>query len=226
MTQSFLITGCGRSGTQYIARLLCGLGIPCGHETVFNPTNLASGRIDWPPAYTGESSWLAAPFVNVLPDSLTFFHQVRHPLAVVRSFLRIGFFSHAKPFSNYSDWAIAQVPQLGIGDEVERCFRYWLYWNKLVEQQAEKAGHELRRYRIEDFDMERLQELVGTTGLRVEPSAAESALSGSDRSLHTFGDRSRDGDTNWQSLPDGALKDEVLELAARYGYAIETAAAA
>ena len=32
----FIVTGTGRSGTLYMAKVLTALGIPCGHESVFN----------------------------------------------------------------------------------------------------------------------------------------------------------------------------------------------
>ena len=36
MNLKYLITGTGRCGTVYMARLLTSIGIPCGHETIFD----------------------------------------------------------------------------------------------------------------------------------------------------------------------------------------------
>jgi hypothetical protein len=36
MKLSYLITGTGRSGTVFMARLLTSVGIPCGHESIFD----------------------------------------------------------------------------------------------------------------------------------------------------------------------------------------------
>ena len=36
MKLKYLVTGTGRSGTVYMARLLTSLGIPCSHEMIFD----------------------------------------------------------------------------------------------------------------------------------------------------------------------------------------------
>lgn len=89
MGRRFLITGCGRSGTKYTARLLSAAGVPCGHEVACGPT----GFVGFGDA-TGESSWFAGGYLDQLPDDVVIVHQVRHPEATVRSFHRIGLFDH------------------------------------------------------------------------------------------------------------------------------------
>jgi hypothetical protein len=94
MRLHYLITGTGRCGTVYLARLLTSAGIPCGHESFFDyeglegalgrlrgeaePTlSLTSRRLwdgdrhlideNWMPnlrALVAESSYMAAPFID------------------------------------------------------------------------------------------------------------------------------------------------------------------
>jgi hypothetical protein len=88
--RNFVVTGCGRSGTNYTASLLSELGVRCGHEAVFTPfTTAFAGFGDW----QGDSSWLAVPFLGALPAGTVVLHQVRDPEAVVSSFVGIRFFA-------------------------------------------------------------------------------------------------------------------------------------
>jgi hypothetical protein len=86
----YVVTGCARSGTRYISRLLSDLGLACGHERLFTPWTRSV-----PPfgKLRGDSSWVAAPYLDALPSDVVVLHQIRHPMAVTRSLHRIGFFS-------------------------------------------------------------------------------------------------------------------------------------
>lgn len=113
MKLDFLVTGTGRCGTVYMARLLTSLGITCGHEAIFDYegidkakaiingefepqtsycsiTNLLNGKeIDkWydPSKTRAESSYMAAPFLQheLLKDT-KIIHVVRDPLKVLSS---------------------------------------------------------------------------------------------------------------------------------------------
>jgi hypothetical protein len=84
-----VVTGCARSGTMYIAAVLGGLGLRVGHEVVFGPR---TRRFDGWHGQHGDCSWLAAPFLGQIGDAVVR-HQVRHPLAVVRSLVGMRFFA-------------------------------------------------------------------------------------------------------------------------------------
>jgi hypothetical protein len=86
----FVVTGCARSGTAYMAAVFSRLGLSCGHEVVFGPR---TRRFDGFGGQHGDSSWLAAPFLAQLPDDTLILHRVRHPLKVVRSLLGVRFFA-------------------------------------------------------------------------------------------------------------------------------------
>lgn len=85
----FVVTGVGRSGTGYMAALLSSIGFRCGHERVFTPF---LDRAPTRGTFSSDSSWLAGPFVRQLPAGTVVLHQVRDPLAVVRSMLGTRFF--------------------------------------------------------------------------------------------------------------------------------------
>ncbi len=56
-----VITGCGHSGTTYIARLLTHAGLRCRHEHVFG---LGASEFEFEGA--AEESWLAVPRLGEL----------------------------------------------------------------------------------------------------------------------------------------------------------------
>jgi hypothetical protein len=125
----YIVTGTGRCGTVYAARLLTSVGIPCGHESAFDwsgsvsaglrmlrrsPLNLsyASTHKRLPSGlWVEEPKWLADPQL-ILADSsymaapfvanyrdIKVIHLTRHPVRVVNS------------FCNYLDYFQKEEPQ-------------------------------------------------------------------------------------------------------------------
>jgi hypothetical protein len=87
MNGRFVVTGSGRCGTKWMSKALTSAGVPCGHESVFgfNP------EVVWPDDLVADSSWMAATRLDEVDVPVLL--MVRHPLAVVRSFVEIGFFA-------------------------------------------------------------------------------------------------------------------------------------
>ncbi|MBK7644667.1 MAG: hypothetical protein IPJ19_16765 [Planctomycetes bacterium] len=217
----FLVTGVGRSGTGYTASLLTELGCPTGHEEVFGPPRLRNaGQITWPPDVAGDSSWLGAPYLDALPEGTVVLHQVREPVANVRSSLRIQFFSTP---SWYRIFAEEHAPTLLVGSEPERCLRYWLEWNRMAERAREMPALEYFRYRLEDIDHALVGEICARIGLEVTPARIAEVLEQIPRDYNTRRDKQNDGDWRWSELPPGGTKRAVEQLAASYGYGPETA---
>lgn len=212
----FLVTGCARSGTGYIATVLTSLGVPCGHERVFCPSHL-DGRDElvWPDELPGESSWLAAPYLANLPDDLPVLHQVREPVAFLRSKVRTRFFEVP---SWYKSFAERVRPPLLEGSPLERGMRYWLEWNRMVEAAAEEPARRTLRYRLEDVGEPLLEEILETVGVTIDPERVAAALARLPRDYNTRGDRALDAGLGWGDLPAGDLRDEVRDMATRYGY--------
>lgn len=95
MDKPFLITGCGRSGTAWAARFFTEIGHPCGHEELYTPESAG-------PLSESESSWLAMPHLDDLPEGTVVLRMMRDPYQVVRSVIARGFLSDlGGPFEEY-----------------------------------------------------------------------------------------------------------------------------
>lgn len=224
----FVVTGCGRSGTGYTASLLTRLGVACGHEQVFHPWTLNPGY--WPDPSTietdersgaiwldlvGDASNMASPYLPRLPRGFVVVHQIREPIAVIRSLLRIKFFT--SPDCAYRGTMHRDAPHIFQGDPLERAMRYWLEWNRLTEQAASSPHLSPLCWRLEDIDAELVEAFLHTIGHPVERSEIERALADNPRQYNTRGNRSADRLT-WDDLPRGRLKDQLAEYAASWGY--------
>lgn len=122
MIRPFLITGCGRSGTAWAARLFTELGYPCTHEGQFN---LAVQG----PLIGGESSWLAIPHLDSLDPSTPVLRIMRDPYLVVKSAMVRGFLKD--PEGPYEKYAIRHCPTIGRGrDHLGRVIRWVALWDE------------------------------------------------------------------------------------------------
>jgi len=213
--ERILITGCGRSGTAYSASILSDLGLPTSHEGVFGLLPVAHGEAEWPLSRPSESSWLAVPFLGELPPGVAVLHQVREPLAVIRSFARIRLFEDRGP---YWEFLAQHLDGLESLSPLEGVLRYWDEWNRETEQAAAEAGLPYLRYRLEDLDEALLGEILGFIGFDCDPERLRAALSARPKNVNTRGDKSRDGDITWESLPAGPALDAVYRRARTYGY--------
>lgn len=215
-SQVFVVSGCGRSGTGYAAAVLTALGAPCGHAAIFNPATLAQGgRIAWPERFAGDASWLAAPFLGRLPEGSLVLHQVREPLAVIRSILRSGILERDGEECRIAE---AQLPELALGGPTVRAMRYWVEWNRMVEAAADYDDLRYRRHRLEDLDVEGVRALCECLGLKRGVEVVQRVLAALPRNSHTRGDKRHDPSVTWGTLPKGELLDELIELAQCYGY--------
>lgn len=153
-----VITGTGRCGTVYMARLLTSLGIPCGHEGYFDlgGMDVAKKRIlgrtigtsgvsgyeesGWlkEPAIA-DSSYLAAPFLEQLDCKKI--HVVRNPIKVLNSFRNyVGTFAFSfektpSGQKSYRQFIGKYLPEIEQFDrEVDRIAYYIIHWNKMIEE--------------------------------------------------------------------------------------------
>ncbi len=223
----FIVTGCSRSGTGYAARLFSELGIPCGHEAIFNIHRIRPRDPAPLPDYSrwaGDASFLAAPFLDALPRDTLVLHQLRDPLAVIRSHMGIRFFADGREPSchlaeNHDDFLRVierSVPDVFLErDECMRCARYWMRWNRIVEGGARRARLEYLRYRIEDLDVPLLERLLGRIGAELPRSRIEKVLSRVPRNVNQ---RKRDESVSLGRIRRGAARDALRALADHYGY--------
>ena len=225
----FVVTGCSRSGTSYMAKILSALAISCGHEQLFNIYRVSALR--YPAGHfpefasrQGDSSFLAAPFLDKLPSGSVVFHQVRHPLAVIRSHMGIRFF--AEPYEpsiyladchlDFLKFLERHCPGIfKLETEVSRTMRYWVLWNTLVERAEENPSLKYLRYQVETLNTRLLKQIVNALGHDMSDEHINNALSTVAKTTNT---RLRDHAITWRSLPDGEEKDQIINLALRYGY--------
>lgn len=208
--ERLLITGTGRSGTQYISVLLSRLGLQCRHQYVF-PGGVAYDPGKWDSI--GESSCMAAPFLEEQRNTLII-HQVRHPLRVLHSMWATlpGYLGWFHPLANRENMFYSNVrlllPEIwDVSQEHgERCAYYWLRWNQLIE------GYAHRRVRVEEWDDDLLSTVLGNFGLEYGEEQAR-MFRDCPTDVNTKGHR---GEIELKEL--GRFADEVVDQVARYGY--------
>jgi hypothetical protein len=236
---AIVVTGCGRSGTLYIASVFRALAIPTSHEQIFVPDRREPPR-DMR-GFQAASSWLAAPFVGALPEPGLVLHQLRDPRDVIASLLGIRFFRPLRPFPllagagdavelgrravfgsgrrairndyvRFIEWA---DPEILVGREIDRCIRYWIRWNRMIERRAPSDAY--LRYRVEDLDVALLASVFERAGVERGTSEIEDALAGVPRTVNTRrrDDRAIDRLAQRPSFPD------LVAAARDYGYGLD-----
>jgi hypothetical protein len=230
----FVVTGCARSGTLFMAEALAMLGHDCGHERLFTPETT---RVPTFGEAQGDVSWLAAPFLRDLPAGTVVLHQVRDPLASIRSMLGVRMFQtkphplmqaryrlqyyrirFARPITNarFIRFAARHCPGVfDLPDEASRAASYWVRWNRLIGEIENRTDLTYRRYRIEDLDDDRLAELDRLLG----GSAAAADAARIRGELGTSTHRARQVDAPvLTEIADGTTRRALVELAQDYGY--------
>jgi hypothetical protein len=196
------------SGTERTSKILTALGHPCGHEVLFGPFTHTPVF----GALQGDASWFALPRLEDLPADVVIFHQVRDPIAVVRSLVGSHMLTEPSP---YVDFIATHAPEvLAHDDEPSRCMAYWVEWNRRL------AGHLDRdrpyvRYQVEELTPDVLSQLSGLLG-SVQPGETIEQLLAAVPELDDNG--SVDMSASLASLPDGPAKAEMLRLAAELEY--------
>jgi len=124
----YIITGCPKSGTKYMAELLTVGGIPCSHEYKYRLVGVPTPRKG-----KAESSWVAAPYVADTKAKVI--HIVRNPLEVISTLRKVKFFereSHA-----HTSFVLNELPQLRKLKPIDRYERFWIDWNALIKPHAD-----------------------------------------------------------------------------------------
>jgi hypothetical protein len=234
MLPRFVVTGCARSGTLFTAEALGRLDHACGHEVLFTPET--SAVPDFGDAQ-GDVSWLAAPFVDRLPVDTVVVHQVRNPLATVRSIVGVRMFQTkphplmqaryrlqyyrvrvGKPITNarFIRFAARHCPGVfDLPDEPSRAAAYWVRWNRMIERAAAAGSLAYRRMRLEDLDGERLADLDHALGGERTTAEADAVLAELGTSTH----RARQIDVlAVDDITHEPTRRELVALAHDYGY--------
>jgi hypothetical protein len=222
-----LVTGCGRSGTQYLARILQHLKLRATHEQVYrSDVTLESFSIKtmdgrWKERDSLiEVSWLAAPFVEKQSSNVTVWHQVRDPLKVVRCWASHGYLNaarvkHVAPTPETGPFVHRFLPECELGSDLERAVQYVLRWNGLAEATRWQGNH--CRYQVEWLGPTRLVKLLDQAGFLIPLSRAQKAfqevqpgIGGCVPSQHI--------DLTWKQVEAVAGGKQLKEMAEEYGY--------
>lgn len=203
-----IFTGCGRSGTGWVARVLSQAGFEASHEGVFQGR---PGPDEQGPLSEGtvESSWFAAPFMQGRPlTEVAVVHLVRDPRTWADSWLRTGVMSSPFVKRFLKRWC---PEMMHIRDDPLRAaMTYWLRWNERVERLA------ALRLRIEDLDETGLATALADSGRIDGIERLRQAVLETPRDYNHKGGQPRR--LEWDDLPFNLLKRGVRVYAAEYGY--------
>ena len=197
-TRPLLVTGCARSGTGYISSIMQKSGYHFGHEQV-KGFGLASWEMNF------DTNWV--PWFDAR-NGLQFnhvFHQVRHPLKTISSVFT------TEPKISW-DFIIALIPEIHHTDNhITKCAKYWYYWNKHAEAQAEWT-----------YQLEQVEKVWPEFCARLDIKPDLSVFQKVSKKTNTRNSVSHY--LTWQELrtqitPE--LFDKITKLADHYGYATE-----
>ena len=207
MSKRFVVAGTGRSGTRYIQSVLRKCGMRVSHEQIFCP----GGVREWGNRH-GESSGLAPPFLKDHYPGILILHQVRHPLAVIRSMLSRRTSTRAKQYEKQF-LVPTGFPDLDFkNDRMRRATLMWLHRNELVD-----AAKPAMRWRVEDLDLPTLRGILDLIGWDAGDDVLEEALAKTSTSLNRS--NRKHPMPEWSDLP-ADLRPRTVNLAREYGYPI------
>ena len=171
---NYLITGCGRSGTGFLAGLVNSSGKKCGHEEIFDVYGINTHS-----EVVYESSWYAVPHLHCLNPTVKILHIVRNPIDVINSFYRIGLVANSKiyhitggrrlryflknavtPVSVLDRFAFVTAHRefllrssniFDFETEFKRLECYWREWNTKISKFGSSRSHHYLCVRLEDY---------------------------------------------------------------------------
>lgn len=198
MTLRYVIASTGRSGSNWIAKVLSDCGLRCGNEKYWNP----EGHHE--PNLMGDSSWMSAPDLRRRPG-LVRVHQVRHPLDVARSLAGGWRWDDA-----YGRIRRKYLPDL-TGEPLIDAPKIVLQWNKMIEPHCE------RQWQVEAIDEDDILWLAGKIGAQVEVDHVAEVLNSVPTTIRQHDSRR---DLRWEDFPDVIDREALMLMALRYGYSL------
>ena len=232
----YLVTGTGRCGSVYMARLLTSLGINCAHEAIFNYRGLESAKntlrfqiqletsycsihdmlhdkpieswLDTHNKIHAESSYMAAPFLDdEIFKSTKIIHVVRHPLKVISSHIKdINFFEPNPKHDLWLDFVLIHMPELKNIKTNIEKACYY-YANWNGMIESKIASHKNMRHKVEDKCSQTLLDFLGVK---------ESSNAFTDDTINSWKKRAKD--LTLDEIPEGSIKKEFIAAGERYGY--------
>ena len=190
-----LITGCGRSGTMYLANLLNAAGIKTAHES--NIARYGYGAGD---DYDIDVNWMRASKLNGKDLGYEVIQVVRHPLLVASSFKHMNFFETVGVHMQ----AVEELLGKDIRNREYPELDYWIDWNTYISKYADY------RFDIASVDRDWIHRMIHIYGGEFTENT-EIALK--KRNTNTL-----NKDYIVYNLANYDRAGELTELAAKYGY--------
>ena len=196
-----LITGCGCSGTTYIAEVLQTHGLDIGHDTKIGKDGIVTNaKVQdeiwiYNFGFNGEKEYIdkkvpISSFNKVI-------QVVRHPLQVISSIM--------KKWETWGKvWLHIEIGLLGVGAEptLLNAMKYWLLWNNMVELYATDC------VRAEDVFRDN-RVILDKLGVDVKKQLNYKVASSNKEKVYS-----------WEDLENESiiLTKKIRELALKYGY--------
>jgi len=206
-----VVTGCARSGTQWISQVFAGLGLRAEHEYSLNLAGYTAEKAEH---LDIEVSWLAAPLLDDVPVGTIVWHQIRDPRKVIRCCLHNHYF--AEETCRAPDTRDFIKEHISIPDNasmLEAACRYWYLWNKKVEPYADSW------YTIEEMNAWNMSVRLKTFGFDFSEEQVHTAIDGVVVSNACMGDHSPESEVSWEDILKTNVGSRVQQLARKYGYA-------
>jgi hypothetical protein len=195
--QKIIITGCGRSATQFTSKLFNELGVKIGHERLER-----NGIVSWTLVPDTNNNIWGPSYNSIKCAKMPIVHQVRDPLAVISSTMRV--------FSKNKSWKfIGQfIPIIEQDPVIIKAMKYWYYWNLIAEKKS------IHSYRVENIENE-LDKLIDIGGFKIKADK-DIVLRSISKNTHSREHLS----LSWDDLrkTDIFLTKKILEMSKRYGY--------
>jgi hypothetical protein len=211
MSFKIVLTGTGRCGTKWAAKVLTYAGVKCGHEFPHGSSGPKGKILNTQQA---DSSWLLAPYLQTSPyinKHTQIIHLTRHPEKVISSFWNIGFFGGLHNTAYY-DFAIKWCPEiLKEKDEISKIVRWYIFWNSLIEKSSEKV----KQFKIECG----AEALLKLCEIKIDKDVNREFFK---NSIYQVGGPKRDGAERrniiLNDINNKELKLELLQMMTKYGY--------
>ncbi len=144
---SVVVVGCGRSGTLYTTRYFAKMGLLVGHEKWYS-----NGITSW---YLCLDSQYNKFKQLKHKTSFKIFHQIRHPLKVISSFI---------PRKRFTEEIFHKIKSNEEESRLLQCMKYWYYWNKLTESLFKPD----LRYKVENMNKDFvIKAITGVIGIKL-----------------------------------------------------------
>jgi len=207
----FVIVGTGRSGSTYISKLLTNAGIPCGGESWWNPRMRRDdrGRWDHRPIVGDSSCCALAQGLDGYEGMV--FHQIRHPLDVIRSYIRSPVTEpHLSIFQKL-------IPDADRTDVLGFAMRFWLASAETAELYTNGGW-----WRPEQIGPDLIHQIANLIDMPIGRNDVVRAFQNTRINPYSY---SQDDPQftwerpTWERLAghDAKLTEQIQEVAARYG---------